>query len=143
MRLEAFEGEWTIERAIEDVRAGRSGRFAGRAAFRPAAGGGLDYREEGTLLLDGAPAMAASRDYLWRDGGDGVIEVRFGDGRFFHRFRPDAPSPADVHLCDPDTYRVRYDFGRWPLWAAEWRVTGPRKDYAMTSVYRRPAATAK
>ena len=69
--------------------------------------------------------MAASRDYQWRDGGGGVIEVRFSDGRFFHRFLPEEPAPADVHLCDPDTYRVRYDFARWPLWRAEWRVTGP------------------
>lgn len=137
MRLEAFEGEWTVERTIADVRAGRSGRFSGRAAFRPAAEGGLDYREEGTLVLDGAAPMTATRDYLWRDGGGGVIEVRFGDGRFFHRFLPEEPTPADVHRCDADTYRVRYDFARWPLWRAEWRVTGPRKDYAMTSAYRR------
>ena len=137
MRLEAFAGEWAVERAIEDVRAGRQGRFAGRAAFRPAAGGGLDYREEGTLAFGDGPAMAASRDYQWRDGGGGVIEVRFSDGRFFHRFLPEEPEPADVHLCDPDTYRVRYDFARWPLWRAEWRVTGPGKDYSMVSRYRR------
>lgn len=139
MRLEAFEGEWAVERSIEDVRAGRRGRFTGRAAFRPAAGGGLDYREEGTLAFDGAAPMAASRDYQWRDGGGGVIEVRFDDGRFFHRFLPEEREPADVHLCDPDTYRVRYDFGHWPLWRAEWRVTGPRKDYSMVTRYRRAA----
>ncbi len=135
MRLEAFAGEWEIDRAIEDVRAGRQGRFTGRARFRPD-GDELAYREEGTLAFGDAPAMAASRDYRWRDTGGGVIEVRFADGRFFHRFLPDEPEPADVHLCDPDTYRVRYDFARWPLWQAEWRVTGPRKDYAMVSRYR-------
>ena len=76
MRLEAFEGEWAIERAIEDVRAGRRGRFAGRASFRPVVEGGLDYREEGTLAFERA-GDAASRGYPWRDGGGGVIEVWF------------------------------------------------------------------
>jgi hypothetical protein len=137
VRLEAFEGEWAFVRAIEDLRAGRQGRFIGRAAFRPAAGGGLDYREEGMVTFDGGPAMTASRDYRWRDGGGGVIEVRFGDGRFFHRFLPEGPETTDVHLCGPDTYRVRYDFARWPQWRADWRVTGPRKDYSLVSRYRR------
>ncbi len=137
MRLGAFEGDWTIERAIEDVHAARLGRFSGRATFRPAAAGGLAYREEGTLTLGDGPAMQATRDYHWRDGGGGIIEVRFGDGRFFHRFLPEEAAPGDVHQCDPDLYRVRYDFARWPMWRAEWRVTGPRKDYSMVSRYRR------
>jgi len=137
VRLEAFEGEWAVDRTIEDVRAGRQGRFTGKAAFRPVAAGALGYREEGTLAFEGAPAMAASREYQWRDAGGGIIEVRFADGRFFHRFLPEEPAPTDVHHCDPDVYRVRYDFARWPLWRAEWRVTGPRKDYSMVSRYRR------
>jgi hypothetical protein len=135
MRLQAFAGAWEIERAIEDVRDGRTGRFVGRATFTPVPGG-LAYREEGRLALGDAPAMTATRDYLWRDGGAGVIEVYFGDGRFFHRFLPDEPEPADVHACPPDTYRVRYDFAGWPVWRAEWRVTGPRKDYGMVSRFR-------
>lgn len=138
MRVEAFEGLWEIERDIEDVRAGRAGRFVGRASFRPSADG-LAYREEGELTLEGAAPMAASRDYLWRDGPGGAIEVLFGDGRFFHAFHPDEAAPAAVHACDPDTYRVRYDFSRWPRWQADWRVTGPRKDYAMLSRFRRAA----
>ena len=83
MRLGAFEGDWTIERAIEDVHAARLGRFTGRATFRPSAAGGLAYREEGTLTLGDGPAMQATRDYHWRDGGGGIIEVRFGDGGSF------------------------------------------------------------
>ena len=47
------------------------------------------------------------------------------------------PEPVADHWCDPDTYKVRYDFREWPLWRAEWRVTGPRKDYVMRSVYTR------
>ena len=139
MRLEAFAGAWALDRVIEDARLGRTGRFTGRASFTPAPGG-FAYREEGRLALGDGPAMTATRDYLWRDGGAGVIEVLFADGRFFHRFLPDETAPGDVHACDPDTYRVRYDFSRWPRWEAVWRVAGPRKDYAMHSRYRRAAA---
>ena len=141
MHLAAFAGDWAVERTIDDVRAGARGRFTGRATFRPVADG-LAYREEGALVFADRPAITATRDYFWRDSGGGVIEVRFDDGRFFHRFLPEEPAPADVHLCHPDTYRVRYDFVRWPLWRAEWRVTGPRKDYALVSAYRRATATA-
>jgi hypothetical protein len=136
MRLQAFAGDWQVERDIEDAHAGRHGRFTGRASFTPSPDG-LRYREEGRLALDGAAAMAATRDYLWRDGCAGTIEVLFADGRPFHRFLPDEPDPAAEHACPPDTYRVRYDFRQWPRWRAEWRVTGPRKDLRLVSRFRR------
>jgi len=136
MRLEAFAGDWQLERELEDLRDGRHGRFVGRAGFVPAPGG-LRYREEGALTFGDGAAMTATRDYLWRDGGAGVIAVFFGDGRFFHRFLPDEPDPGGEHACPPDNYRVRYDFRRWPRWQATWRVSGPRKDYAMVSRFRR------
>ena len=83
------------------------------------------------MTLSGTAPMRASRRYLWRDGGSGTIDVHFADGRFFHRFDAEDPAPASSHDCPPDLYRVRYDFRAWPRWQAEWRVTGPRKDYAM------------
>jgi hypothetical protein len=134
MRLDAFRGAWTITRAIEDVRQARIGRLDGRATFTPVPDG-LAYREEGQLVLDGV-TYAATRDYLWRDGGAGTIEVLFADGRFFHRFYADEDRPAAVHDCGADQYRVRYDFRRWPRWRAEWRVRGPSKDYGIVSDYR-------
>ena len=65
----------TSSATIEDVRAGRTGRFTGAARFAPAPDG-LAYREEGTLALRrrAADARRAAR-YLWRDGGAGTIEV--------------------------------------------------------------------
>lgn len=135
MRLGAFEGDWIIARAIEDVRAGERGALDGTARFTPAPDG-LLYAEEGMLALGGRPAVPAARRYLWRDGGASAIEVRFEDGRFFHRFYADEDAPSAVHDCAPDQYRVRYDFARWPRWTAEWRVRGPRKDYVMVTDYR-------
>ena len=140
MRLESFAGRWRLERRIEDVQAGRTGRLTGEARFEPAPGG-LAYHETGTLAFDGAPPMRAERRYLWRDGGNGTIDVLFADGRFFHRFDAEDLTPGASHACAPDAYRVRYDFRAWPRWQAEWRVTGPRKDYAMVSRYR-PATGA-
>ncbi len=122
------------------MKAGRTGRLSGEARFTPAPGG-LDYHESGTLAFEGAVPMHAERRYLWRDGGAGTIEVLFEDGRFFHRFDAEDRTPGASHACDPDAYRVRYDFRAWPRWEAEWRVTGPRKDYAMVSRYS-PATRA-
>ncbi len=134
MRLGAFAGHWRIERRIDDLRAGAEGRLSGEAWFRPVPGG-LDYAETGILTLGTAPPMTASRAYRWREGAGEMIEVRFQDGRFFHRFQADDPTPAAEHSCDPDRYAVRYDFRRWPEWRTEWRVVGPRKDYAMVTDY--------
>jgi Family of unknown function (DUF6314) len=136
VQLQAFAGHWKVDREIEDARAGRTGRFTGRAEFR-AVDDGLAYREEGTLVMGQGPALAAARAYFWREAGAGAIEVRFEDGRLFHRFCADDPDPAAEHDCPPDRYRVRYDFARWPRWRAEWRVNGPRKDYVTVTRYRR------
>ena len=135
MQLWAFEGEWSIERWIEDVRGGRAGRFSGKAVFERG-DSGLLYCETGTLQLDGGVPVTASRRYSWCDGGAGAIDVRFEDGRIFHRFYADEAAPSAVHFCAPDQYRVRYDFAAWPRWEAEWRVRGPRKNYGIRSAYR-------
>lgn len=132
-QLSDFMGEWRLERAIEDRLSGLPGRFEGRAWFRPD-GGGLCYREEGRLSLAGGPDMTAMREYRWRAEA-GRIVVDHADGRVFHAFDPAVPVAR--HVCDPDDYRVRYDFSGWPDWQAEWIVSGPRKDYSMISRYSR------
>lgn len=131
-KLADFEGEWRIERIIRAVGQPEA-RFSGHAVFRPE-GAGLLYREEGELTMPGSPPMRAERAYRWSEGGAGIV-VTFSDGRAFHDFDPAAPAAA--HWCDPDDYRVAYDFAGWPVWRAEWRVRGPRKDYVMVSDYRR------
>lgn len=131
-QLNDFTGIWALSRSITQAD-GPEGRFTGQAVFT-AEGAGLRYHEAGQLVLDGETAMQAERDYLWLAEGDQIV-VRFEDGRDFHRFTPAAP--AAVHWCDPDDYRVTYDFSHWPDWSSEWRVTGPRKDYVMISHYTR------
>lgn len=127
-----FCGEWRLSRGIASEVAGQSGQFDGRAWFTPHEDG-LLYREAGTLVV-GGHAMEAERRYLWRKAGAQIV-VLFEDGRPFHSFTP--AQVAASHFCDPDTYNVTYDFARWPQWSSRWRVSGPRKDYVMTTQYRR------
>lgn len=131
-QLSDFRGVWMLSRRIVQSN-GPEGRFTGQAVFTPE-GAGLRYHEAGQLELAGAAPLQAERAYLWQAEGAQIV-VRFADGRAFHRFDPEAPAAA--HWCDPDDYRVRYDFALWPDWSAEWRVTGPRKDYVMISRYSR------
>lgn len=131
--LSDFLGEWRLERLILPAE-GAQARFSGRAHFTPE-GAGLRYVEAGELALPGAAPMRAERSYLWHAEGARIV-VRFADGRAFHSFTPEQTEAA--HWCDPDDYRVRYDFAAWPRWHAEWQVKGPRKDYTMRSDYSRP-----
>ena len=135
--LADFEGRWRILREIDDRRAGQVGQFEGTATLTVDAQG-LIYAETGTLRIGTSAPMQADRTYLWRDEG-GRIAVLFDDGRPFHSFALATDTPGADHWCDPDTYRVTYDFSPWPNWSAEWAVTGPRKDYVMVSYYA-PAA---
>lgn len=130
--LQDFQGSWRLERQITDA-LGPDAVLTGTARFSPD-DAGLMLHEAGRLELTGQGGFQAERRYLWRQDGAGIA-VFFADGRDFHRFDPTLPAPVADHWCDPDTYKVRYDFRDWPLWRAEWRVTGPRKDYVMRSLY--------
>lgn len=131
--LKDFAGHWRLDRWISDARAGRDGRFSGEAVFTPQ-GATLLYRETGELRL-GETALAAEQAHVWRQEGTRICVV-FSDGRPFHCFEMSVLTPTARHDCAPDIYRVSYDFAGWPEWRAEWRVSGPRKDYVMTSAYR-------
>ena len=135
--LAAFAGRWTLSRRIEDATGRVTGRLSGSAVFAPA-DGGLDYTEDGELVLPGQGTFHATRRYLWRDAGAGRVEVLFDDGRPFHALDLSAPVAEASHWCDPDAYAVRLDLSDWPRWRSEWRVRGPRKDYRMVSDYARP-----
>lgn len=127
--LADFEGTWLIDRRIVQ-RSGPRGRFAGTAQWAPDADG-MRYSEVGELEIEGQPPMHAERKYRW--GRD--LTVFFPDGTFFHQ----VPALGGLarHWCAPDMYSVRYRFARWPEFETVWRVTGPRKDYAMVTRYKR------
>jgi len=148
IRLEAFAGLWRIAREIEDFAGGPNARFAGEARFTPGEAesgaegriGGLWMQECGTLRLGESAPMLAERRYFWTEPAPGSIAVYFDDLRPFHGFTPgegEGGGAAASHDCAPDRYEVRYDFAQWPLWRAEWRVRGPRKDYLSRSTFTR------
>ena len=133
LRLADFIGDWRLKREVTEA-SGAQARFLGVARFVPE-GAGLRCLERGELVLEGGARMHAERACLWREEG-GRIHVSFADGRAFHDFVPDGQADAR-HWCDPDDYRVAYDFSGWPVWRAIWRVRGPRKDYTMVSDFSR------
>jgi hypothetical protein len=134
-----FAGVWTVAREITDLGGGPSGRFRGIARIAPAMvaphTAGLRYDEQGSLTL-GAAKMMATRAYLWRPDGPTRVQVLFEDGRPFHAFDWGRPEWTDEHPCEADHYAVRYTFAA-DSWHAHWRVTGPAKNYAMSSRYLR------
>ena len=131
-----FRGDWQMMRIIENVPEGVIGEFWGGCSFTPD-GSGLTCREQGVLRFHGAD-YHSGRVSLWRFDGQGRIEVRYEDGRPFHDFLADQPQAT--HLCGQDRYRVSYDFdpeGVGDTWLSRWEVTGPAKDYVMSTRYRR------
>ena len=127
-----FEGAWAMVRIIENVPEGVIGEFWGEARFAPD-GRGLTCRENGVLRFRGFDYHAA-RVSLWRFPGEGRIEVRYEDGRPFHDFIE--ADPQAIHDCGEDRYRVSYEFEP-SAWVSRWEVSGPGKDYVMSTRYRR------
>jgi hypothetical protein len=137
-----FGGAWQMVRIIENVPEGVIGEFWGECGFVPD-GQGLTCSENGVLRFRGAD-YHSGRVSLWRFPEPGRIEVLYEDGRPFHDFGLD--DPEATHLCGDDSYRVIYDFGPGAdrdTWLSQWEVTGPAKDYLMTTRYRRGAAPAR
>lgn len=124
-----FAGVWTVSRDITHGD-GTRGHFEGTATFTPD-GDGLAYVEEGLLRLGQGAPLNATQKYRW----DADMAVYFEDGRFFHRVPP-LGGPTS-HWCAPDQYDGSYDFADWPGFTVVWRVSGPRKDYRMRSLYVR------
>ena len=142
LQLADFTGLWTISRQIDDRRAASgqgAARLAGTCDFTLDSEGFMQ-EERGLLYMPGVDTpFEAARRYLWRAEG-ALITVFFDDGRYFHSFDPCQTHPEAYHDCTPDRYEVRYDFSKWPIWRARWRVIGPRKDYvSVTEYWRAPS----
>lgn len=133
-RIADFEGVWRLERRIEDFRANQPARAEGEARIVP--GDPWTYDERMQLHLPGVAPVEGHRRYLWVPAAGG-IEAQFADGRAFHRIDLGGGTASARHPCGADLYDVQYEFVRWPVWSAVWRVRGPRKDYLMTTIYRR------
>ena len=139
----ALVGEWNFERTIVDRRADVTKRVAGTTTIEGADGSRLRWYESGTLF-DGDLELPVYRTlFIERHAGDWA--VTFEDGREFHDW---APGDDVEHLCGADIYRGRIDIDidididiaieeaaadSQASWSVEWTVTGPSKDYTMTT----------
>jgi hypothetical protein len=142
-------GEWDVVREIADHRTGVAGSFRGQASLRPrptsadadADAGSLDgdvleFTEHGELRF-GAHRGPASRRLRYYGRSDGSADVRFADDREFYRLDLRSGSCRAVHPCRADRYAVTVTWLSEDSFTEVWQVTGPAKDYDMTSVYTR------
>ena len=122
-------------RRIRDIKTHETGRLHGIAEF-VRDGDGIRFEERGVLVLPQTRAEAR-RDYRFVPESDHAFSVFFADGRFFHRAAVAGGSAHVVHDCAPDTYRGRYRFPAPDRWSLSWRITGPRKDLVISTVFSR------
>lgn len=130
-------GAWTFARTIIDRHSAETSTVAGRTTLTAVGDGTIRWAESGTLLR-GDVEIPVSRT-LFIVPRDAEWFVTFEDGRDFH---PWAPGAEVVHPCAADTYVGRIESLSADEWTVQWQVTGPAKDYTMTSTLTRSADTA-
>jgi hypothetical protein len=130
-------GEWRLSRRIHDSLLALRGRLEGRASVAAVADGLLQI-ETGRLAF-GDHVSDASQNYRIALDGEGARIFR-ADGSHFHDLDLSFGSARILHRCGNDLYRGRYRVLGADRYCVVWRVTGPRKDYRMASLYSRITA---
>jgi hypothetical protein len=130
-------GTWRLSRVIDDRLAGAQSLVDGELTLTEVSPDRVRWEEQGQWHRPGGDVAVRRGLWLVRDEESGDWWVRFEDEREFHPWRPDE---AVVHSCAPDTYRgtVR---GTPERWTVEWDVTGPAKDYTMSTELTRSSAS--
>ena len=121
-------GAWTLTRVIDDRLAGAESRIDGRLLLTEVGPGRIRWEESGRWHRPTGDVDVRRRLWLERVNGESWW-VRFEDGTDFH---PWSPGEAVTHPCSPDIYVGLVD-GAGETWAIRWDVTGPSKDYTMTT----------
>lgn len=129
----ALLGTWHLDRVIVDRAADERSTVVGSTTLAEEGDGRVRWTEAGTLSRRGLE-LEVSRT-LWVVPRDGGWFVTFEDGREFHPWAPGVPVE---HVCSPDLYVGTVDRTSADRWTVEWQVSGPHKDYTMTSVLTRP-----
>ncbi|MGX1162281.1 hypothetical protein FBY31_3661 [Arthrobacter sp. SLBN-100] len=139
----AATGLWTVRRDLLDRADGTRGTFTGVVHIVPVNDGGLALREEGTMRWPTFTGPATREYVLKTTARPDSLDVCFPDGRPFHTMSFTPEANLDRHWCDPDTYRVAYEYGDANSFSYSWSVLGPRKDLLLTSgLVRRPEQEA-
>ena len=128
-------GRWRLEREIDDRAAGGRHRVDGVLTLDLVEPGRVRWTEAGRWHHPTGDVDVRRELWLVRPDDAACWWVRFEDGRDFH---PWSPGEEVVHPCAPDTYRGLVT-GSPESWHVRWEVSGPRKDYTMTTRLTRPA----
>jgi hypothetical protein len=130
-------GTWRIQRSIDP-----EGMLDGTARFSVRDDGWLHYAETGELAIHGGQ-FTARRSYLFEPKEDG-FSVWFDAEplRLFHTIVLDGAeggvrTGAAEHLCRNDLYLSSYSLEPDGRFTIRHRVTGPNKDYTVTTLYTR------
>lgn len=133
-------GAWSFDRVIEG-----QASMKGLATFTPLDAERLAYREQGRLKLRNGTELEAEREYVFRHRDRG-FDVLFKESppRLFHAIDLAASdggalSGSAGHLCHLDHYQSTYTFCADGGLIIRHVVSGPRKDYTMTTIYTRTA----
>ncbi len=130
-------GVWTLRRRTVDRRTGEVGRVVGEATFQAEPEEtGLVWRESGEIRL-GAYTGPIAATWLVTGEPGAPAEVRFADGRPFHRLDLHAGDWRVTHGCGSDRYQGRYVVTGSDRWWLCWRVRGPAKDQVVVSSFER------
>jgi len=134
----ALPGSWSFDRVIEG-----QGTMQGVATFTPLDKEKLAYRERGNLKLLNGTELQAEREYIFSKSDRG-FEVFFKENppRLFHEISLSTSVGGELsgdagHLCNLDNYRSTYTFLPDGKFVIRHVVSGPRKDYTMTTTYSR------
>jgi hypothetical protein len=135
--FDLLAGSWRISRTIDP-----HGALDGTATFTERDGGWLAYSERGELTVDGG-RFTARRSYLFEPRPDGFAVWFDGQPRrLFHEIVLDGEEGdrlmgSATHLCRDDLYLSLYRFEPGGVFTIRHRVTGPNKDYTVTTNYTR------
>ena len=135
--FDTLPGRWLLHRTIPG-----QATITGFATFQPHSSEVLHYRETCRIQLTHGPAFNGHRCYQFERASDG-FSVFFDETppRLFHCIpltpHGDALIGTATHLCAPDRYDSSYRFHSDGTFVVQHTVSGPRKDYESTTVYRR------
>lgn len=124
-------GTWQLNRLIEDHLADEESRIRGTLELSAVADHRIRWEERGHWQRPAG--VIAVRRGLWLVRETDGWWALFEDERPFHPWRP---GTEVVHPCSLDTYRGRFE-GTTEQWTITWEVTGPGKDYRMSTLLTR------
>lgn len=142
--FESLRGTWKLQRHL-----GVQGHMQGIAHFQPCGEGTLHYQETGKVIMNHGKVFAAHREYAYVYDQH-TIAVYFWNvaqqrpDRLLHKLQFHTIQIANpllvatgTHKCVNDIYQAHYLFVDPQQFRLAYRVQGPRKDYMLTSHFKK------